>query len=407
AGVGSGITGRPGDVIVVDDPLADAEAADSPTQRGKVIDWWSSVIQTRLVATSIVIVVQTRWNEEDLSGWLIAHDSPDRPRYRVLSIPAQAETGDPLNREPGQWLTSARGRTRQEWETTRDEITKGGIRWWFALYQQRPAPPSGDTFRLEWFDRDRVIHRPQGLPPVVVVDPADNTGAGAEAGIVVASTDSRHRIYLGPDYSGHMTTGRWVRVALLAAVRHEAASLAYEQSLSGLDRSVRDGWARLHKQARVLRRLRDATHPGPDAADVVEAAAVELCHPDDPDTTWRDTRAELAELWPHVDATLGYPDTGPGVRRFGAKGTKQLRMQLAAPLWEHRRVSHVGPLPALEHQLCVWQPGQASPDRADAAVHAVMLLSGATVATLARPAGAVPTRSTGLSRGGITRSTRR
>jgi hypothetical protein len=410
-GIGSGTTGRPGDVIVVDDPLADAEAADSPVQRRKVIDWWTSVIQTRLVAASIVIVVQTRWNEEDLSGWLKANDGTgsgtDAARYAVLTVPAQAEAGDQLGRAPGEWLTSARERSVTEWEETRREVIKGGARWWFALYQQRPAPPSGDTFHLEWFDRDRVWERPPGPPPVVVIDPADNTGSGDEAGILVASTDVNSHIYLGPDYSGHYTVGRWVRVALLAVARHKAGSLVYEQSLSGLARDVAFGWAQLHKQARILRRLNATDVVDPD---IVDAGVAELCTPEDSEQTRGQYRAELLEVWPLVDAILDYPVTGPSIRRIIPKGTKAWRAQAASPRYEHRGVSHVGDLSVLEHQMVTWMPGQKSPDRMDTAVHAVLLLSGASVAVLAVPdrGQELPTRSTRLaaSRGGaLPRST--
>ncbi|MGH3921945.1 MAG: terminase large subunit domain-containing protein, partial [Pseudonocardiaceae bacterium] len=393
AGVGSGITGRPGDVIVVDDPLADAEAADSPVMRAKVIDWWTSVVLPRLVSTSIVIIVQTRWNEEDLSGWLIAHDDPDDPRYRVLAIPAQAESDDPLGRQPGEWLVSARGRTVEEWEDIKRETTKGGIRWWFALYQQRPAPPSGDTFQLSWFDRDRVWNRPDGPPPIVVIDPADNTGSGDEAGIIVASMDTARHIYIGPDYSGHYTISRWVRIGLLAMIRHGGATLAYEKSLSGLAKSVKDGWTALYKQAGILDRL-GAEGEGEADPDVIGVAVSELCHPADSAGTVAVVRSELVELWPLVDGVLAFPGTGPMIRLITPKGTKTWRAQAASPKYEHRLVSHVGNLAELEHQMSTWHPGQKSPDRMDAAVYAILLLSGSSIASLSRPAGEAPARST-------------
>lgn len=340
------------------------------------------------------VVHNTRWNEEDLSGWLIANDNRGDPYYRVLSIPAQAEANDPLGRQPGEWLVSARQRTVDEWEDTKREVTKGGIRWWFALYQQRPAPPSGDTFQLDWFDRDRVWTRPPGPPPVVVIDPADNTGTGDEAGIIVASVDHEQRIYIGPDYSGHYTTARWVRLALLAVVRHNAGGLAFEKSLSGLQRSVRDGWDALYKQARIIRRLIGTSEAAPIDPDVIERAAIELCHPEDSDATWQQVRSELMELWPSVDGALAFPATGPMVRCITPRGTKSWRAQAASPKYEHRLVSHIGNLANLEHQMSTWQPGQKSPDRMDAAVHAVLLLSGASVASLERPSGNLPPRST-------------
>lgn len=402
-GVGGSLTGRASDFLCIDDPLRNQQDADSETVRGNLHDWWDAVARTRLAPGAPVIVIATRWHEFDLSGRLAEEGWP------VVNIPALADghAPDALGRPVGEWLVSTRGTTVAEWEATRRDV---GERVFAALFQGMPSPPGGGIFLKEWFDRDRVQDRPPGAPPIVVVDPADNTGSGDEAGIIVASVDTKQRIYLGPDYSGHMTTGRWVRVALLAVVRHSAAALAYEQSLSGLDRSVRDGWQLLHKQARALRRLVTGDWPAPPDLDVIEHVTAELCHRDDPETTWIQVRTELLELWPLVVRVLEYPNTGPSIRRVIAKGTKQLRMQLAAPLWEQRRVHHVGHLAALEHQLSVWQPGQDSPDRADCAVHAAMILSGATSATLSRPQGSVPTRSTqrrGRGTAVIPRSTRR
>lgn len=387
-GVGGSLTGRPADFLAIDDPLRGYQDADSSTIRGNLHSWWESVARTRLAPGAPVVVVATRWHEDDLSGRLAGENWP------LVNIPALADgkTPDALGRPVGEWLRSTRGITVQEWEATRRDV---GERVFAALYQGEPSPPGGGIFLTEWFDRDRVTERPPGPPPIVVVDPADNTGSGDEAGIIVMSTDTHQRIYLGPDYSGHMTTARWVRVALLAVVRHEAAGLAYEQSLSGLDRAVRDGWRLVWKQARVLRREIVGDWVEVPDLEVIERVTAELCHSDDPAATWRGTESELVEMWPLVNRILIYPDTGPVIRRITAKGTKQLRAQLVAPLYENRRVSHIGHLAVLEHQQSTWQVGQDSPDRMDAAVHALGLGSGATIATLSTPGGReLPTRST-------------
>ena len=398
-GVGGSLTGHPADVLIIDDPIRNQQDADSEVILDRLHEWWEAVARTRLASGVPVVVIQTRWSEHDLAGRFAGEGWP------VVNIPALADgvAPDALGREPGTWLESTRGRTVDEWEATRADV---GERVFAALYQGMPSPPGGGIFLREWFDRDRVAERPAGgLPPVVVVDPADNTGGGDEAGIVVASTDTAgDRIYLGPDYSATMTTARWVRVALLAVVRHEAAALAYESSLSGLDRSVRDGWAILRKQARVLHRL-GAAGEHPDL-DVVEAATAELTHPEDPGSTRESVTAELIELWPLIGGVPSYP-AGPAIRVIRAKGSKQHRAQLAAPLYENRRVSHVGRLAKLEHQACTWSVGQDSPDRLDAAVHALLLLSGAAPASLGRTTDRLPTRSTQNRPSRLTRSTRR
>lgn len=386
-GVEGGFTGRPVDEgLVVDDPIKDLPDAQSAAVMGHLFDWWSTVAQTRVWAGAWIIFVQTRWTETELVSTLIDDGWP------YVNIPALSEPGvpDALDRAPGVYLESVQGFTPVTWEAKRKAV---GEVTWYALYQGMPSPPKGDTFQKDWFDRDRVTERPAGSPPVVVIDPADNTGDGDEAGIIVASTDPAQRIYLGPDYSGHYTVGRWVRVALLAVARHEASGLVFEQSLSGLSRAVRTGWDQLRKQALVLRRLGAS---GPLDPVVIETAVTELTHPDDPDTTRDQYRDELIELWPLVERVLRFTPSGPMVRRIKPQGSKEWRAKAASPSYEQRRVSHVGKLPQLEHQMIIWKPGMKSPDRLDAAVHAVLLLSGASVAVLSSPSGKgeLPTRST-------------
>jgi hypothetical protein len=387
AGRDGSITGRPAEGVIVDDPLKNRKEADSPVILASLHQLWESVLRPRLAPGAWVVIVQTRWTEHDLAGRFADEGWP------VVNIPALADghAPDALNRPPGTYLISARGRSEADWVKTRTDI---GEREWAALYQGMPAPPSGDVFHEEWFNRDRVDTRPPGSPPIVVIDPADNTGGGDEAGIIVASTDARERIYLGPDYSDHYTVGRWVRVALLAAARHTAAGLVFEQSLSGLPRSIRGGWEQLRKQALVLRRL-GATGTVIDP-DIVERAVTELAHPNDPGTTWETYRQELVELWPLTGAVLTFTPDGPMIRRITPKGSKEWRAQAASPSYEQRRVSHVGKLQQLEHQMVVWRPGQKSPDRLDAAVHAILLLSGASTAELVTQdkSRELPTRST-------------
>ena len=396
-GVEGGFTGRPVDEgLVVDDPLADLQAAESPATLANLFDWWSNVAQTRVWAGAWIIFIQTRWVENELVAKLIGDGWP------YLNIPAQSEAQipDALGRPPGEYMVSLQGRTTADWEKKRDEV---GRRTWYALYQGVPSPPQGEIFQSEWFDRDRVSERPPGQPPIVMIDPADNPGTGDESGILVASVGRDKRTYIGPDYSGHYTVARWVRVALLAVVRHDAAELVFEQSLSGLARAITKGWQELRKQAMVLRdhaqRVTGASPAGPINPDVIETALRELAHPNDPASTWEEYREQLTELWPLTDGVLGLTKSGPVVRRIKPKGTKEWRAKAASSEYQHRQVSHIGQLMALEHQMTTWQPGQASPDRMDTAVHVVLLLSGASEAELVKPEGPqLPTRSTRSAR---------
>ncbi len=155
-GIGSGLTGRPLDALTIDDPFADAVQAGSAYYRDRVWDWWQSVGAPRLAPGAPVIVILTRWHENDLAGRLIAAE--DGHRWRVINIPALADhdpakgQSDPLGREPGQWLTSARGRTAAEWEQIR---IQAGTRAFTALYQGRPSPDAGNVWQRQWWRRYR------------------------------------------------------------------------------------------------------------------------------------------------------------------------------------------------------------------------------------------------------------
>ena len=359
-GVGGSLTGRPADLLIVDDPLRNQQDADSETVRENLHDWWSSVARTRLAPGAPVIVVQTRWVEDDLAGRRAAEGWP------VVNIPALADghTDDALGRPAGTWLESARGRTVADWEQTRKDV---GERTFAALYQGRPAPLEGGIFQRAWFDTWRIEpdEVPEGCTRTIVVDPADNPGDGDEAGILlVANHPGTGKTYVLDDLSAPMTVARWARVALLACVRHDAPTLAYEQSLSQLPARIRDAWKALHQQATALA----------EAEGDPDRALALLARPVDGD----DARALLVEALAELTAydaaeILRLGSVGPRLRKIVAKGTKQDRMLWAAPKVETGRVVLAGRFPALEHQCATWQPGQDSPDRADCLVHAAAL----------------------------------
>lgn len=172
-GIGSGLTGRPLDALIIDDPIASSEQADSSYYRDRVWDWWQSVGSTRLAPGAPVIVILTRWHEDDLAGRLKAAEDGDR--WRVVNIPALADHDpakgqtDPLGREPGTWLLSARGRTREQWEAIR---LTAGSRTFNALYQGRPSPDTGDVWKRAWWRRYDTLLWSQhpSIPGAWIVD---------------------------------------------------------------------------------------------------------------------------------------------------------------------------------------------------------------------------------------------
>lgn len=155
-GINGGITGRPADVMFIDDPISNREQASSPTFRERAKNFWTSTGSTRLAPGAPVVLILTRWHEDDLAGWLLGRE--DGHRWRVINIPAQAETvNDPLGREPGEYLLSARRndrtgepRTDEEWEQIK---VQAGARDWASLYQGHPSPPEGGMFHRDKWQR--------------------------------------------------------------------------------------------------------------------------------------------------------------------------------------------------------------------------------------------------------------
>lgn len=149
-GIGAALTGRPVDLLIIDDPIKDRQQADSKTFRDRVWDWWTEVGATRLAPGAPVCLILTRWHEDDLAGRLL--DAADGRLWRVINIPAQCEDPDtdPLGRQVGEFMESARGRTREQWEAIK---TRSGPRTWASLYQGRPAPSEGALFRRDAWQR--------------------------------------------------------------------------------------------------------------------------------------------------------------------------------------------------------------------------------------------------------------
>lgn len=160
-GIGGALTSRPVDVLIIDDPLKGRKEADSPTFRKTCWDFWTDTARTRFAPSTVAIVVQTRWHEDDLAGRLLA--SPSGADWRYINIPAQAEdANDPLGRKPGEYLTSARGRTVTDWEDTRRDV---GAATWASLYQGHPAPAEGGLFKRKnwrWYGAPKWVRLDDG-----------------------------------------------------------------------------------------------------------------------------------------------------------------------------------------------------------------------------------------------------
>lgn len=183
AGVGGPITGKGFHLGIIDDPLKNAEEAASETIRAKQEEWYGSTFYTREEPGGAIVIVQTRWHEDDLSGKRLADEADEMPEgWHVVSFEAVKEeepqtfpascTVEPDWREPGEPLCPERASL----ERLKKIARRIGSYFWNALFQQRPRPKAGDRFKREWFPIVKAA--PAGGRDVRYWDKAATEGAG-------------------------------------------------------------------------------------------------------------------------------------------------------------------------------------------------------------------------------------
>lgn len=139
AGVNGPIVGSGAHLLIIDDPVKDAEQADSETHREKTWEWYQGAAYTRLEEGAAIVVIGTRWHEDDLIGRLLNAQETGGDRWTVLHLPALADDGQALWAEKYDVEALARIKANI------------GSRNWEAQYQGRPSPAEGGTFKRHWW----------------------------------------------------------------------------------------------------------------------------------------------------------------------------------------------------------------------------------------------------------------
>ena len=198
-GRGGSITGRGGDVLVVDDPIKDSVEAQSPTLRETLWSWFTQVFMTRLMTEkSKVVIVTTRWHEDDLVGRLTDPSNPhftkgECSKWKIINLPAFAGDKDPLKREEGEVLWPERF-NKDFLEAQRNLDPRG----FSALYQQQPSPEDGDLFQRENIQYYEKRNLPKDLRIYAASDHAvgiDKTRHDATC-LLIVGVDEQDDIYL-------------------------------------------------------------------------------------------------------------------------------------------------------------------------------------------------------------------
>lgn len=149
-GIGGPLTGRGGDLIIIDDPIKSQREALSETYRASAREWYKATLRTRLQPGGSLIILMTRWHEEDLAGWLLEageEDLPYQDPWEVINLPAIAEEDDPLGRPVGAALCPEMYDIDSLY-TLRESV---GPYWFSAEYQGHPRPEGGSIIKEGWF----------------------------------------------------------------------------------------------------------------------------------------------------------------------------------------------------------------------------------------------------------------
>ncbi|MFE6872573.1 terminase large subunit domain-containing protein [Kitasatospora sp. NPDC057692] len=323
AGVGGGLTGKGAHLAVVDDPIKDDADAQSPTMRRRLWEWWQAVLLTRIEPGGSVIVIQTRWHEDDLAGRILAGETADD--WTIIDLPAVADSdADALGRKAGEPLWPARY-GHKALAGIRRAV---GERVWWSLFQQKPRPQEGGVWKRSWIDTARLTPiQFSGLEMarvVVAVDPSGGDSAvNDETGIVGMALGYDDHLYVVADSSGTLGANDWGLAACQLALDLRADAIVVEANYGGnmAKQIVSQEWEQL-------------------ARDGV-------------------TRGLLMPMILEVNAKVG----------------KRLRAEPMAQLYEQGRVHHVGHFTELEGQMVTWVASMDSPDRMDAAVHGLTELA--------------------------------
>ena len=141
AGVGGAITGRGANCLIIDDPVRNAQDANSPTYRETAWDWYRSTAKTRLEPDAIEILIMTRWHEDDLGGRLLFEMRNGGEEWEVLELPAIATGTDWRPEGEALWPE------RYPLEVLEERRRTMGSYWFSAMFQQRPQPAGGGLFK--------------------------------------------------------------------------------------------------------------------------------------------------------------------------------------------------------------------------------------------------------------------
>jgi predicted phage terminase large subunit-like protein len=180
SGIGGSFTGRGAHLLLVDDPIKNAEEAISETVRKAQWEWWQSTAWTRLEPGGVAVVIMTRWHKDDLAGKIEQWGKQRGVGVERISFPAYAHKDDILGRKKGEALWPER-MPLKELKLREDMLD---AYWFSAMYDGNPGSYGQTEWPAEYFD-GLLLEDGETWPgtfewSVIALDPSK--GAGVKKG---------------------------------------------------------------------------------------------------------------------------------------------------------------------------------------------------------------------------------
>ena len=202
-GVGGGITGHGADIIIMDDLIKDSEQAMSPIYKRKLIDWYSGTLSSRLEPNGIMLLVTTRWSEDDIGAHILKeNDKEDNTeKWTVLNLPAicTEPENDLLGREFGDALWPERWPIKSLLE--KKQLL--GTYWFESEYQGNPVPLTGEIMNPDLFGNfSRTPNTRDNKSRIMSVDLAISTSPRADETVITILDFDQNNFYVQKQFCG-------------------------------------------------------------------------------------------------------------------------------------------------------------------------------------------------------------
>lgn len=239
-GVVGSIIGRGADRIIIDDPVKGRKEAESITYRDSLWQTYSGDIRTRLQSGGKMVLLMTRWHQDDLAGRLLSlmESDPESDRWKIISFPAIYDSSLPHlhpddKRKDGEALWPAE---YDEKDLNRRRASMIAYDW-FALFQQTPQPPGGAIIKRQWLQV--LDEAPPNLYWVRGWDLAvtKKTSADASASVEMA-VDQDGNIYIR-DFINERDTWPVIHRLIVATSQQEKIPLGF--GVGGQEQGFIDG----------------------------------------------------------------------------------------------------------------------------------------------------------------------